>query len=97
MIKDFVEILTAVFVPSDKMFVGNNGAGQYLIFVENMEKEQVNAALFQISVVLTQKAKDCGYFIELQSGSACAGEEQCFYIRELLSIAMKRVSGKTEG
>ncbi len=97
MIKDFVEILTAVFVPSDKMFVGNNGAGQYLIFAENMEKEQVNAALFQISVVLTQKANDCGYFIELQSGSACAGEEQCFYIRELLSIAMKRVSGKTEG
>ena len=97
MIKDFVEILTSVFAPSDKVFVGNNGAGQYLIFAENMEEEQVNAALFQVSVVLMEKAQSCGYFIELQSGSACAGEEQCFYIRELLSIAMKRVSGKTEG
>ena len=38
MIKDFVEILTSVFAPSDKVFVGNNGAGQYLIFAENMEK-----------------------------------------------------------
>ena len=91
MIRDFVEILTSVFAPSDKVFVGNNGAGQYLIFAENMDKEQVSAALFQISVVLTEKAESCGYFIELQSGFACAGQEQCFYIRELLSIAMKRV------
>ena len=94
LIKDFVEILTSVFVPSDKMFVGNNGAGQYLIFAENLEKEQVNAAMFQISVVLTDKAQECGYFIELQSGFACAGEEKCYYIRELLSTAMKRVGGK---
>lgn len=31
MIKDFVEIITSVFAPSNKVFVGNNGAGQYLI------------------------------------------------------------------
>ncbi len=97
MIKDFVEILTSVFAPSDKVFVGNNGAGQYLIFAENMEEEQVNAALFQVSVVLREKAQSCGYFIELQSGHACAGKEQCFYIRELISIAMKRVGGKGTG
>lgn len=92
MIKDFVNILTSVFAPSDKMFVGNNGAGQYLIFAENLEKEQVNAALFQIGVVFAQKSEECGYKIELQNGFACAGEEKCYYIRELLSIAMKRVS-----
>ena len=97
MIKDFVEILTSVFAPSDKVFVGNNGAGQYLIFAENMEEEQVNAALFQVSVVLMEKAQSCGYFIELPSGHACAGKEQCFYIRELISIAMKRVGGKGTG
>ncbi len=92
MIKDFVNILTSVFAPSDKMFVGNNGAGQYLIFAENLEQEQVNAALFQIGVVFAQKSEECGYKIELQNGFACAGEEKCYYIRELLSIAMKRVS-----
>ena len=91
MIKDFVEILTSVFAPSDKMFVGNNGAGQYLIFAESLDPEQVNAALFQVSVVLEQKSKDTGYHIELQNGFACAGQEQCYYIRELLSTAMKRV------
>ncbi len=92
MIKDFVEILTSVFVPSSKLFVGNNGAGQYLVFAEGLSGEQVKAALFQIQVLLEQKSKDCGYHVELQTGYACAGQEQCYYIRQLLSIAMKRVS-----
>lgn len=91
-IKDFVGILTSVFIPSDKLFVGNNGAGQYLIFVESLEREQVNAALTQIGLVMEEKAQERGYHIGLQSGSACAGEEQCYYIRELLSTAMKRVN-----
>lgn len=91
MIKDFVEILTSVFAPSDKLFVGNNGAGQYLVFAESMEREQMDTALFQIGVVLQQRVKEGSYSIELQNGFARAGEEQCFYIRKLLSIAMKRV------
>ncbi len=91
MIKDFVETMTSVFIPSDKLFVGNNGAGQYLIFAESLEAERVNAALFQIGVVLEQISKDRGYHVDLRSGYACAGEEGCFYIRELLSTAMKRV------
>lgn len=92
MIKDFVGILTSVFTPSDKLFVGNNGAGQYLIFAESMEKEQISTALMQIGIVLEEKSKDSGYCIELQHGFACAGEEECYYIRKLLSMAMKRVS-----
>ena len=91
MIKDFVEVITSVFPPSDKVFVGNNGAGQYLIFAESMDQEQVAAALFQVGVVLEERSRDCGYHIDLRHGFARAEEEQCFYIRELLSIAMKRV------
>lgn len=93
MIKDFVAVMTSVFAPSDKMFVGNNGAGQYLVFAESLGKDQVNAAILQLSIVLEEKSKDCGYHIELQNGFACAGEEQCYYIRQLLSTAMKRVHG----
>ena len=74
------------------MFVGNNGAGQYLIFAEALEREQAEAPLFQVGVALEQKARERGYRLELQNGFACAGEEKCYYIRELLSIAMKRVS-----
>lgn len=90
MIKDFAEILTSVFAPSDKMFVGNNGAGQYLIFAEALEPEQTESALFQIGVALEARSGERGYLLELQSGFAQAGEEHSYYIRELLSIAMKR-------
>ena len=93
MIKDFVAVLTSVFAPSDKMFVGNNGAGQYLVFAESLGKDQVNAALLQLDIVMEEKSGDRGYHIELHNGFACAGEEQCYYIRQLLSTAMKRVHG----
>lgn len=91
MIKDFAEILTSVFAPSEQMFVGNNGAGQYLVFAEALNQEQVHAATLQVSTVLEEKAHERGYHIDLQSGSSNARSEQCYYIRELLSTAMKRV------
>lgn len=97
MIKDFVTVLTSVFTPSDKLFVGNNGAGQYLVFAESLDKEQVNAALFQMGVVLEERAKGSDRHIELHHGFACAGEEKCYYIRDLLSTAIKRMGGFAEG
>ena len=97
MIKDFVTVLTSVFTPSDKLFVGNNGAGQYLVFAESLDKEQVNAALFQMGVVLEERSKGSDRHIELHHGFACAGEEKCYYIRDLLSTAIKRMSGFAEG
>ena len=90
MLKDFAGMLTSIFAPSDRLFVGNNGAGQYLIFAEALEREQAEAALFQVGVALEQKAQERGYRLELQNGFAQAGAEQCYYIRELLSTAMKR-------
>ena len=91
MLKDFAGMLTSIFAPSDRLFVGNNGAGQYLIFAEALEREQAEAALFQVGVALEQKARERGYRLELQNGFAQAGAEQCYYIRELLSTAMKRI------
>lgn len=91
MIKDFVSVLTCVFPPSGSLFVGNNGAGQYLVFAESLDKGQVSAALSQMGVMLEEKSGNGGGQIELRHGFACAGEEKCRYIRELLSIAMKRV------
>ena len=97
LIKDFVAVLTSVFAPSDKLFVGNNGAGQYLVFAESMGRDQVEAALFQMGVVLEERGRDTGRPIQLCRGFACAGEEKCYYIRELLSTAMKRVDAAPAG
>ena len=91
MLRDFAGMLTSIFPPSDKLFVGNNGAGQYLVFVESLEPEQAEAALFQIQVALEQKSQERGYRLELQHGFAQAGADQCYYIRELLSAAIRRV------
>ena len=91
MMKDFAGLLTSVFPPSDKLFVGNNGAGQYLVFAESLETGQVEAALFQIGAALEEKSQGQGYQLELHDGFAQAGIEQCYYIRELLSTAIKRV------
>ncbi len=96
MIKDFAGTLTSIFVPSAKLFVGNNGAGQYLVFAESMETEQADAALFQLRVALDEKSKDKGYHLALQSGFARAGDKECFYIRKLLSAAMKQAAGTKE-
>lgn len=90
MLKDFAAILTSVFPPSERLFVGDNGAGQYLIFAESLGAEQAEAALFQAGVALEQKSQDRGYQLELQSGCAQAGIEKSYYIRELLSTAIKR-------
>ena len=91
MLRDFAGMLTSIFPPSDKLFVGNNGAGQYLVFVESLEPEQAEAALFQIQVALEQKSQERGYRLELQHGFAQADADQCYYIRELLSAAIRRV------
>ncbi|MCI8677975.1 MAG: GGDEF domain-containing protein [Lawsonibacter sp.] len=92
MLKDFAGMLTSVFTPSDKLFVGNNGAGQYLIFADSLEADQIEAALFQIAVALEQRSRDQGYLLDLRHSYAQASKEQCYYIRELLSIAIKRVN-----
>ncbi|MCI8970023.1 MAG: GGDEF domain-containing protein [Oscillibacter sp.] len=94
MLKDFAGILTSVFPPCEKLFVGNNGAGQYLIFAESLGAEQAEAALFQAGVALEQKSRDRGYRLELQSGFAQAGAEKCYYIRELLSAAIRQTGAK---
>ncbi|MDE6836769.1 MAG: GGDEF domain-containing protein [Acutalibacter sp.] len=90
MMKDFVEVLKSVFRPSDKLFVGNNGAGQYLVFVETWEAEQIKAALLQLDAALEEKSQEKGYLLKLQSGFAQAEAGKRCYIRELLSSAMKQ-------
>ncbi len=89
-LKEFAGILTSVFQPSERLFAGNNGAGQYLIFAEGLEREQIKAALFQIETALEQKARDRGWLLKLHNGFAQADAERCYYIRELLSAAIKQ-------
>lgn len=89
--KDFAEILTSVFVPSKKVFVGYYGSGQYLIFADGIDRGHVDAALEQFGTVIRREWQQEDS-IDYQTGVACAEEEKCYYIRQLLSIALHRLN-----
>lgn len=93
MMKIFSSVLTSVFVPSKTVFVVYNDSAQYLVFAEDYNPEQVLASLAQMRTVMAQKCEREAYVIEYDEGYACSGEEQVFYIRKLLSIALRRLSG----
>lgn len=91
MMKMFARVLTSVFTPSKNVFVAYNDAGQYLIFADDFNPERAEASLAQVRTVLAQKCENEVYDIEYSEGWACSGAEQCFYIRKLLSIALRRL------
>lgn len=92
MMKMFARVLTNVFTPSNNVFVAYNDSGQYLIFAEDFNPERAEASLAQMRTVLAQKCESEVYDIEYCEGWACSGAEQSFYIRKLLSIALRRLS-----
>lgn len=90
MMKTFARVLTSVFVPSKTVFVAYNDSAQYLVFADEYNPEQTKASLAQMRTVLAQKCEREAFEIEYDEGYACSGEEQSFYIRRLLSIALSR-------
>ena len=90
MMKTFARVLTSIFVPSKTVFVASNDSAQYLVFAAEYNPEQTKASLAQMRTVLAQKCEREAFEIEYDEGYACSGEEQSFYIRRLLSIALSR-------
>lgn len=90
MMKTFARVLTSIFVPSKTVFVAYNDSAQYLVFADEYNPEQTKASLVQMRTVLAQKCEREAFEIEYDEGYACSGEEQSFYIRRLLSIALSR-------
>ena len=92
MMKTFARVLTGIFVPSKTVFVAYNDSAQYLVFAEDYNPEQIRASLAHMRTVMAQKCEREAFQIEYDEGYACSGEEQSFYIRRLLSIALRRLS-----
>lgn len=90
-IQRFADVLTSIFVPSEKVFVGYNGGGQYLIFAEGAGRKRIDMALEQLEAVIYQD-EQIGSGIDYKTGSACADEEKCYYIRKLLSMAIGQLN-----
>ena len=92
MMKSFANALIDVFEPSDAgNFVGYNGSGQYIAFIESMSKSQMEACILQFVSLIASVCEDEKYNIEYQYGVAYAEEEKCYDIRKLLSMAISRI------
>ena len=44
--------------------------------------------------MVAQKCENEVFAIEYREGYACSGEDQCFYIRRLLALALRRLNEK---
>ena len=94
MMKTFARVLSEVFPASQNVFVAYNDAGQYLVFADDYNPEHVKAAIAQMRTVVAQKCENEVFAIEYREGYACSGEDQCFYIRRLLALALRRLNEK---
>lgn len=94
MMKNFACVLSEVFPASQNVFVAYNDAGQYLVFADDYNPERVKAAMAQTRTVVAQKCENEAFAIEYREGYACSGEDQCFYIRKLLALALHRLNEK---
>ena len=94
MMKTFARVLSEVFPASQNVFVAYNDAGQYLVFADDYNPEHIKAAMAQMRTVVAQKCENEAFAIEYREGYACSGEDQCFYIRKLLALALHRLNEK---
>lgn len=92
MIKSFVELIKDIFVPTEDVFVGNNGSGQYLVFAKGWSRNKTADALSQLASAIELTNKGTDYSMECEAGMAEAASDKCYNIRKLLSLAMRNMS-----
>lgn len=95
MMKTFADILVNVFGAEESNFIAYNGAGQYIVFAEQMPQDHMDACISQFAALVPQRCEDEKYEIQFEYGVALAEVEKCYSIRKLLSIAMVRVGKDT--
>lgn len=92
MLKLFADVLRNVFGADEKCFLANNGAGQYLVFADDMTEAQADAAVKHLEVLVKHCCENEQFDIQYVSGIANAQKEECFTLRKLLSVAMQRMN-----
>lgn len=91
MMGDFCKILNEV-LPSEQAFVANNGLGQFIVFLQNSDREQAHAYVHEIGrrCVSYNKEKECR--ISYTCGISISGGSQIYDIRKLMVDSMSKAS-----
>ncbi len=86
-LKEFGRVLQEVFGSRKNSFIAYNGSGQFMVFFEKASQENVMQEAGRLSIILMQSLDD--YSVSYQMGAVNAGEEALFWIRGLISGAVK--------
>ena len=86
-LKEFGRVLQEVFGSRKNSFIAYNGSGQFMVFFEKTSQENVMQEAGRLSIILMQSLDD--YSVSYQMGAVNAGEEALFWIRGLISGAVK--------
>ncbi len=85
--KEFGRVLRELFENRKDGFVGYNGSGQFWIFFEKETQETIGQEMERLVLVLAHTLPDI--VLEYQLGAVNAGDAEEFYIRGLISRAVK--------
>ncbi len=85
--KEFGRVLRELFENRKDGFVGYNGSGQFWVFFEKETQETVEQEMERLVLVLAHTLPDIT--LEYQLGAVNAGDAEEFYIRGLISRAVK--------
>lgn len=91
--KDFGSILRELFEDRRNGFVGYNGSGQFWAFFEKEPRQTVKEEMKHMVLVLAQALSSIP--LEYQIGFANAGELKQFWLRNLISEAVKDRSDRS--
>ena len=86
-LKEFGRVLQEVVGSRKNSFIAYNGSGQFMVFFEKTSQENVMQEAGRLSIILMQSLDD--YSVSYQMGAVNAGEEALFWIRGLISGAVK--------
>ena len=85
----FAALLKEMFREMDA-FVGYNGSGQFMVFVQKANGEELRSAVGHFNAMLNEYMKEKQVVLKYSAGISVCSEDNIYRIRELISTATKR-------
>ena len=81
----------------ENVFLGYNGSGQFMIFVQNGNYEELKSLINNLHILLNENMKEKKIVFKYTVGFAVSSKEEIYQIRDLISSAMKQREGYEAG
>lgn len=81
----------------ENVFLGYNGSGQFMIFVQNGNYEELKSLINNLHILLNENMKEKKIVFKYTVGFAVSSKEEIYQLRDLISSAMKQREGYEAG